>query len=123
MSKTRVPMSPTFAKAKPEPVIPSVCPSRRTPADVVTINMVLAIPAFGVTVGGLKLHVMPVRSGQENVTGSANPPADVTVMLNKADWPAVTVAVGGAAPSEKSLLAIVVVTGADVLPPKLPSPE
>lgn len=84
--------------------------------------MVVATPAFGVAMGGLKLQVIPVRIGQENVTGSANPPAEVIVTVNKADWPALTVAVGGVAPSEKSLLATVVVTGADVLPPKFSSP-
>jgi len=91
-------------------------------ADVVTVSLVLATPLFGVTVVGLKLQVIPVKTGQENVTGSAKPPADVTATLNKTDWPAVTVAVGGATPREKSLLAMVVLTGIDVLPPKFPSP-
>jgi hypothetical protein len=71
---------------------------------------------------GLKLQVIPVKIGHENVTGSPNPPAGVTVILNEVDWPAVTVAVVGAAHNEKSLTAIMVVTGADTLAPKLPSP-
>jgi len=91
-------MNPRLARSKLYPVVmPRVCPKRATSADVVTARMVVAPPPFGVTVGGLKLHVIPVRSGQENVTGSANPPADVTVTLNKAGWRAVAVAVGGAA--------------------------
>jgi hypothetical protein len=84
--------------------------------------MVVAAPAFGVTMGGLKLHVIPVRTGQEKVTGSANPSAGVIVSVNKADWPAVTVALGGATPSEKSLPAIAMITASDVLPSKFPSP-
>jgi len=89
---------------------------------VVTVSMVAATPPFGVTAGGLKLHVIPARTGQEKVTGSANPPVGVTVMLNMADCPAVTVAAGGVVLTEKSLSAIVVVTAAEVLPPKFPSP-
>jgi hypothetical protein len=54
--------------------------------------MVVATPAFGVTMGGLKLHVIPARTGQEKATGSANPPAGMTLTLNIVDWPAVTVA-------------------------------
>jgi len=89
---------------------------------VVTVSMVVATPPFGVTVGVLKLHVIPARTGQEKVTGSANPPAGVTVMLNMVDCPAVTVAAVGVAPTEKSLLTIVVVFSGEVLPPKFPSP-
>ena len=89
---------------------------------VVTVSLVAATPPFGVTVGGLKLHVIPARTGQEKVTGSANPPVGVTVTLNMVDWPAVTVAVGGVEPTEKSLPAIMVVTSRDVLPPNFPSP-
>jgi len=46
----------------------------------------------------------------------------VTVRLNTAGWPAVTVAAEGAASKEKSLPAIVMMTGADVLPANLSSP-
>jgi hypothetical protein len=84
--------------------------------------MVVATPPFGVTMGGLKEHVIPGRAGHEKVTGSAKPPAGVTVTLNEANWPADTVAVGGAAPTAKSLLAMVMVTGADVLAPNFSSP-
>ena len=84
--------------------------------------MVLAKPPLGVTVGGLKLQVIPVKTGHEKLTVSAKPPEGVTVRLNKVDWPAVIVAACGAAPKEKSLLAIVMVTSGDVLPLKFPSP-
>jgi hypothetical protein len=87
------------------------------------VSIVVAVPALGVIVGGLKLHVMPANTGHENVTGSANPSAGVTVTLKVVDWPAVTVAAGGVALSEKSLLATVVLTSAEALPPKLPSPS
>ena len=85
------------------------------------MSVVVAIAALGVTVGWVKLHVIPVTGGHESVTGSPKPPDGVIEMLKEADWPAVTVAAGGAATSAKSLAAIVVVTGADTLPAKPPS--
>lgn len=88
----RIPMSPKLAKSKPDPATPGVFPKRGTLDDVVTVSMVVATPAFGVTMGGLKLHVIPARTGQEKATGSANPPAGMTLTLNIVDWPAVTVA-------------------------------
>lgn len=91
-------------------------PEPRKDADVLTVSVVVATPALGVTVGGLKAQVIPAICGHENVTGSTNPPVGVTVRLNEADCPAATVAVSGAAPSEKSLLTMLMEAAAEVLP-------
>ena len=113
MSVARAPRNPRVARSKPVPVTPNEFPKRVTLADVVTESMVEATPAPGVTMGGLKLQVIPVRTGQEKVTGSANPPVGVTDSVNKADWPAVTVAFGGATPSVKSASATMMVTASE----------
>ena len=63
-----------------------------------TVNVVVAAPLAGVTVAGLKVQLMPVTGEQENVTLSAKPPAGVIVKRELRRLPAVTVAVGGAAP-------------------------
>jgi hypothetical protein len=91
-------------------------------AEVVTVNAVLAVPLAGVTIAGLKVQVMPETGEHENATLSLNPPAGVTVSMNWVDWPARTVAFAGVAPREKSALAMVMVTAADVLVANFPSP-
>jgi len=89
---------------------------------VVTVNVVLAAPFAGVTVAELKAQVIPIIDEQENVTLFAKPPAGLTVKVNCVDWPAMTEALEGAALSEKSGLAMLMVTAADVLAPNFPSP-
>lgn len=101
--------------------MPRVCPSRL--ADVITVSLVVEAPPFGVTLGGSKLHVIPVMGGQERATGSANPPVGIMATSNTADWPAVIVEVGGVALKEKSRLAMVTDTCAEILLPNFSSPE
>src|SRR5439155_7089878 len=93
-----------------------------TQSEVYTVNVVLAAPLAGVTIAGLKVQVMPVMGAQENVMRFAKPPAGVIVSMNCVDLPAMTVALIGAAPREKSALAMLMATAADVLPPNFPSP-
>jgi len=57
-------------------------PYCETLAEVVTVNVVLAAPLAGVTVAGLKAHVIPIIGGQENVTLFAKPPPGLTVSVN-----------------------------------------
>ena len=83
----------------------SISPVRRKPApfvlaaftEVVTVKTVRAAPAPVLTVGGSKLHVIPAGAWHEKLTLSANPAEGVTITVNLADWPAVTVALGGVA--------------------------
>jgi len=91
-------------------------------AEVVTVNVVFAAPLAGVTVAGMKAQVIPVIGEQANVTLFAKPPAGVIVKVNLAYWPAMTAALAGDAPTEKSGLAMLMVAAADVLPPNFPSP-
>lgn len=89
---------------------------------MVTVSVVLADPLAGVTVAGLKAQVIPTTCEQENVTPLEKPPAGVTVNINCVDWPAMTAAFAGDAASEKSALAMLTVTAADVLALNFPSP-
>jgi len=88
----------------------------------VTVSVVLAVPPAGVTIAGLRVQVMPETGEQVNATFSLNPPAGVTVSVNWVDWPTRTVAFPGVASNEKSALAMVTVTSADVLLANFPSP-
>ncbi len=65
-------MSPTLARRMPDPVIPWTCPYRVTPADVVTVNMVLTGAPFGVTIDGLEVQVIAMRTGHQTMPGSPN---------------------------------------------------
>lgn len=97
-------------------------PYRETVVEVVTASVVLAAPLAGVTVAGLKAQVTPATGEQENVTLFEKPPAGVTVSINGVDWPAMTVAFAGDAASEKSALATLMVTAAEVLALNFSSP-
>jgi hypothetical protein len=90
-------------------------------ADVATVKVVSAVPLDGVTVRGVNVHVMPLTGAQDKETSPANPPTGVTVNMNCVECPAVTVAVEGFAPKEKSALAMLRVTPAEVLPSNFPS--
>jgi len=92
-------------------------------ADVVTVKVVLAAPLVGVTVAGLKAHVIPVTGEQEKETLLENPPEGVVVSMNWVDSPAMTMAVARDAANEKSGLAMFMVTAADALPANFSSPR
>lgn len=91
-------------------------------AEVVTVSVVLAAPVAGVRDAGLKAQVIPTTAEQENVTLFAKPPEGVTVSINCVDWPAMTAALAGDAPSAKSALATLMVNGAEMLAANLSSP-
>ena len=87
-----------------------------------TVSVVLAAPLAGVSDAGLKAHVIPATGEQENATTFEKPPAGVTVNMNCVDWPAMTEALAGDATSEKSALAMLIVTAAEVLALNFKSP-
>jgi hypothetical protein len=66
---------------------------------VVTVKVVLAIPAAVFTEGGAKPQPNPAGAWHEKLTLSANPPDGITVTVKLVDCPAVTVAPGGVVPN------------------------
>jgi len=68
------------------------------PEEVVTVKIVLAAPAAVLTAGGSKPQLIPAGAWQEKFTVSANPSEGVTVTVNRADCPVVTLTLGGVAP-------------------------
>src|SRR5579859_4550002 len=107
----------------PKPTIPGTSkPKCTTSREVVTVNIVVAVPLTGVMDGGLKAQLMPIVDEHENVTGAAKPPAGVNVSWNCADCPAITIALEGVTASEKSALAMSIATAAESLEPNFASP-
>ena len=75
------------------------CEKPAVPEEVVIVKVVLAAPAVVLTEEGLKPQFNPAGAWHEKVTLSANPSEGVTVTVNRADCPAVTLALGGIAPN------------------------
>ena len=97
-------------------------PKPETLEEVVTVKVVFAIPLARFTAAGANAQVIPATGEQENVTLFAKPPVGVTVNINWVDCPAMIVTVVGFALREKSGLATVRVTGAEVLAENFSSP-
>ena len=98
-NESATPISVNTVTRKPVFFVSGNCPKPFAPAEVVAVKTVVTTPAVVLTVGGSKLHVIPGGAWHEKLTLSANPPEGVTVTVNLADWPAVTVALGGVVPN------------------------
>jgi hypothetical protein len=71
------------------------------------VNVVVAAPPMGVTLAGAKAHVAPAGSPEHaKLTLPVKPACGVTVKAVLALWPATTLSVLVAAPSENGALAI-----------------
>ena len=117
---------PVSVRGRTSPPVPwksGKCGGPAELEEVVTVKVVLAIPAAVFAEGGAKPQVIPAGAWQEKLMLSANPPDGVTVTVNVVDCPAATVAAGGFVPNRKSPTLMVIDFGVDTLLSKFRSPE